>query len=338
MELTVGNKYKLGRKIGSGAFGDVYLGTNITTGEKVAIKLECIEMDYYQQQLEIKFYKMMQGGVGIPAIKWWGSEGDYNVMVMELLGPSLKDLFHSCNHKFSLKTVLLLADQLISRIEYIHTNNSIHRDIKPENILMGLGEKNNLVYIIDFGLAKKYRDSRTNLHIPRRENKSFTGSTRYASINSHLGTELSRRDDLESLGYMLMHFIRGNLPWQGFRGATRQQRNEKVGEQKRSTPVEELCRTFAPEFATYLNYCRSLGFDEKPDYAYLRQLFRNLSLRQEFTYDYVFDWNMLTLGGNHNEQETREDRDRRDGHHQHTSTTSRGVLPASNTATLEVHP
>ncbi|GFS74588.1 casein kinase I isoform epsilon [Nephila pilipes] len=258
---------------------------------------------------------MMRGGVGIPAIKWWGSEGDYNVMVMELLGPSLKDLFISCNRKFSLKTVLLLADQLISVIEYIHTNNVIHRDIKPDNILMGLGKKKNLVYIVDFGLAKEYRDSRTNLHIPRRENKALTGSPRYASINSHLGTELSRRDDLESLGYVFMHFIRGNLPWQGLRSATKKQRNDKVGEEKRSLPVEELCRTFAPEFATYLNYCRSLGFEEKPDYAYLQHLFKNLFHSQGFTYDYVFDWSMLKCGGTHNEQEMRGDRDRCEGHH-----------------------
>ncbi|GFT60412.1 casein kinase I isoform epsilon [Nephila pilipes] len=331
MELIVGNKYSLGRKIGSGTFGDVYLGTNITTGEEVAIKLECIEMTNSQLEIEREIYKVMQGGVGVPAIKWWGSEGDYNVMVTELLGPSLKDLFNSNNQKFSLKTVLLLADQLISRIEYIHTNNFIHRDIKPENILMGLGKKNNLVYIIDFGLAKKYRDSRTNLHIPRKENKAFAGSSKYASINTHLGTEQSRRDDLETLGYVLMLFIRGNLPWQGFTGATKQQRINKVGEKKMSTPVEKLCRTFAPEFTTYLNYCRTLWFDQKPDYAYLRQLFRYLSHRQGFTYDSVFDWNMLPSGGNRNEKETREDRYRRDGH-QHTSTTSRGALPAPTTA------
>ncbi|GFU34705.1 casein kinase I isoform epsilon [Nephila pilipes] len=330
MELTVGNKYSLGRKIGSGAFGDVYLGTNITTGEEVAIKLECIKRNYYKLRSEIKFYKMMRGGVAVPAIKWWGSEGDYNVMVTELLGPSLKDLFHSCNQKFSLKTVLLLADQLISGIEYIHTNNFIHRDIKPENILMGRGKKNNLVYIIDFGFAKKYRDSQTNQHIPYRNNRAFTGSIRYASINSHLGTEQSRRDDLESLGYVLMHFIRGTLPWQGFRGGTIKQRIDKVCEKKMFTPVEELCRTFAPEFETYISYCRTLWFDENPDYAYLRQLFRNLSRKQGFTYDSVFDWNMLPSGGNRNEQETREDRDRRDGH-QHTSTTSRGALPAPTT-------
>ncbi|XP_057381113.1 casein kinase I-like [Daphnia carinata] len=297
MELRVGNKYRLGRKIGSGSFGDIYLGTNIATGEEVAIKLECIKTKHPQLHIESRFYKMLQGGVGIPAVKWCGSEGDYNVMVMELLGPSLEDLFNFCSRRFSLKTVLLLADQLVCRIEYIHSKNFIHRDIKPDNFLMGLGKRGNLVYIIDFGLAKKYRDARTNAHIPYRENKNLTGTARYASIHTHVGIEQSRRDDLESLGYVLMYFNRGSLPWQGLRAATKRQKYEIISEKKMSTSVEELCRGYPAEFATYLNYCRSLRFEEKPDYPYLRHLFRNLFHRQRFTYDYVFDWNMLKFGG-----------------------------------------
>ncbi|KAF2904622.1 hypothetical protein ILUMI_01560 [Ignelater luminosus] len=297
MELRVGNKYRLGRKIGSGSFGDIYLGTNISTGEEVAIKLECIKTRHPQLHIESKFYKMMQGGVGIPQIKWCGSEGDYNVMVMELLGPSLEDLFNFCSRRFSLKTVLLLADQLISRVDFIHSRNFIHRDIKPDNFLMGLGKKGNLVYIIDFGLAKKYRDGRTHQHIPYRENKNLTGTARYASINTHLGIEQSRRDDLESLGYVLMYFNRGSLPWQGLKAATKRQKYERISEKKMSTPIEELCKGYPVEFPTYLNYCRQLRFEERPDYSYLRQLFRTLFHRQGFTYDYVFDWNMLKFGG-----------------------------------------
>lgn len=293
----MGNKYRLGRKIGSGSFGDIYLGTNISTGEEVAIKLECIKTRHPQLHIESKFYRMMQGGVGIPQMKWCGTEGDYNVMVMELLGPSLEDLFNFCSRRFSLKTVLLLADQLISRTDFIHSRNFIHRDIKPDNFLMGLGKKGNLVYIIDFGLAKKYRDGRTNQHIPYKENKNLTGTARYASINTHLGIEQSRRDDLESLGYVLMYFNRGSLPWQGLKAATKRQKYERISEKKISTPIEELCKGYPAEFSSYLNYCKQLRFEERPDYCYLRQLFRILFHRQGFTYDYVFDWNMLKFGG-----------------------------------------
>jgi len=187
--------------------------------------------------------------------------------------------------------VLLLADQLISRIEFIHGKNFIHRDMKPDNFLMGLGKKGNLVYVIDFGLAKKFRDQRTHQHIPYRENKNLTGTARYTSINTHLGIEQSRRDDMEALGYILIYFLQGTLPWQGLRAKTKAQKYEKISEKKLSTPVEELCKGTPAEFATYQSYVRSLRFEEKPDYAYLRQLIRNLFYRQGFTYDYVFDWN-----------------------------------------------
>ncbi|XP_019719656.1 casein kinase I [Hippocampus comes] len=316
MELRVGNKYRLGRKIGSGSFGDIYLGSNLTTGEEVAIKLECVKTKHPQLHIESKFYKMMQGGVGIPSIKWCGAEGDYNVMVMELLGPSLEDLFNFCSRKFSLKTVLLLADQMISRIEYIHLKNFIHRDVKPDNFLMGLGKKGNLVYIIDFGLAKKYRDARTHQHIPYRENKNLTGTARYASINTHLGIEQSRRDDLESLGYVLMYFNLGSLPWQGLKAATKRQKYERISEKKMSTPIEVLCKGYPSVFSTYLNLCRSLRFDDKPDYSYLRQLFRNLFHRQGFSYDYVFDWSMLKFGAGRTaedgDKERKEEKDEED--------------------------
>jgi serine/threonine protein kinase len=236
--------------------------------------------------------------------------GDYNVMVMELLGPSLEDLFNFCSRRFSLKTVLLLADQMISRIDYIHSRNFIHRDIKPDNFLMGLGKKGNLVYIIDFGLAKKYKDAKSCMHIPYRENKNLTGTARYASINTHLGIEQSRRDDLESLGYVLMYFNLGTLPWQGLKAANKRQKYERISEKKLSTPIEVLCKDFPAEFPTYLTYCRRLDFIQRPDYSYLRKLFRTLFHSQGFTYDYVFDWNMLKFGGprsNVNNQEQQHD-------------------------------
>ncbi|KAJ5900269.1 serine/threonine protein kinase [Penicillium subrubescens] len=289
-DVCVGNKYRIGRKIGGGSFGDIYLGTHIISGEEIAIKLENVKAKYPQLAYEARVYKSLAGGIGIPLVRWFGTECDYNAMVIDLLGPSLEDLFNFCNRRFSLKTVLLLADQLISRIEYIHARSFIHRDIKPDNFLMGIGKRGHQVNVIDFGLSKRYRDPRTHSHIPYRENKNLTGTVRYASINSHLGVEQSRRDDMESLGYVMLYFCRGYLPWQGLNAATKKQKYDRIMEKKMSTPTEVLCRGFPKEFAVYLNYARSLRFDDKPDYMYLRKLFRDLFVRESLQYDHVFDW------------------------------------------------
>merc|ERR1712062_969248 len=231
MELRVGGKYRLGRKIGSGSFGDIYLGTNINTGDEVAIKLESTKTRHPQLAYEYKVYRILAGGVGVPIVRWFGKEGDYNVMVMEILGPSLEDLFNFCSRRFTMKTVLMLADQMIGRIEFVHNKNFIHRDIKPDNFLMGIGRHCNKLFLIDYGLAKKFRDNRTRQHIAYREDKNLTGTARYASINAHLGIEQSRRDDMESLGYVLMYFNRGSLPWQGLKAATKKTEIRKnIGE------------------------------------------------------------------------------------------------------------
>lgn len=261
------------------------------------IKLEPVKSKSPQLLYEYKLYKLLQGGTGIAEAFWFGVEGDYNVMVMEFLGPSLENLFTLCGKKFSLKTVLMVGDQILRRIEYIHSKNFIHRDIKPENFVLGTGDKSSIIYCIDFGLSKKYRDSK-HVHIPYSEDKSLTGTARYASINTHLGIEQSRRDDIESIAYVLIYLAKGSLPWQTIKGCDEvgmkgSEKYKKLSESKFTITAEKLCEGLPSEFALFLNYSRSLNFEDKPDYLYLRKLLRSVFIKEKCTLDGVFDWNLV---------------------------------------------
>lgn len=292
MQTGLHEKYHIYHKIGAGTFGDVYLGVDRTSGEEVAIKLESINVKHPRLQCEAQMYEALAGSVGIPSLHWYGTGSSHHAMVLDLLGPNLEKLFNICRRRFSLKTILLLADQLISRVEQTHAKSIIHRDIKPDNFIVGNEKVDHQVSIVDFGLAKQYRDTKTLLHMDCRENTGFTGTTRYASINAHLGLELSRRDDIESLAYVLLYFGHGSLPWQGCKAATRRETHDHILAKKIATSTEDLCSGLPQEFATCLEYARSLTFYEKPDYNYLRRIFRGLFVRAGFKYDFVFDWTL----------------------------------------------
>ncbi|KAJ2781020.1 Palmitoylated plasma membrane-bound casein kinase [Coemansia javaensis] len=289
----VGVHYRVGKKIGEGSFGIIYEG-NI-------LREEVRKSEAPQLRDEYRSYRILAGEQGIPAAYYFGQEGLHNVLCIDLLGPSLEDLFDRCRRRFTVKTVAMLAKNMLTRVQTVHEHNMIYRDIKPDNFLIGhpTSRTANMVYMVDFGMAKQYRDPKTQQHIPYRERKSLSGTARYMSINTHLGREQSRRDDLEALGHVFMYFLRGSLPWQGLKAGTNKQKYEKIGERKQQVGVRELCEGFPPEFAVYLSTVRKYAFEETPDYDYLRGLFDTVLANAGETDDGMYDWRKLDNGRGH---------------------------------------
>ena len=282
-------KYKPEKKLGEGSFGKIYSSVNVTDGEHYALKMENKESGQNLLESEAYFLCYLRG-YGIPSVKSYGFSGNYNIMVMELLGKSLEDIFQSQQKKFSIKTVCMIGIQMLDRLEFVHQKNIIHRDIKPDNFVLGLDNKSHIIYILDFGLSKKFRSSRTHQHIKFSVNKKLTGTARYASINALKGCEQSRRDDLEAIGYVLMYFLRGSLPWQGLHVNKGEDRYKKILQKKKSTSAEDLCKGFPNEFCEYINYTRNLEFEADPDYKFLRGLLTTVLEKQKCQYDFHYDW------------------------------------------------
>lgn len=290
----VSGRWRLGAKLGAGAFGEVYIATDIETGEVVAVKMERMGNKHPQLHYENRVYKWFNNSsqdlIGIPHPRFFGRLGSYNVLIMDRLGPSLEDRLNECKRRMSIKSVMMIGIQAMRRIEFVHSKSFLHRDIKPDNMLMGVGSDISTVFLVDFGLAKRYRDHTTKQHLPYREGKHLTGTARYASVHTHLGIEQARRDDLESLGYVLVYLYRGELPWQGIRVQNKKQKYAKIRDKKQNITTRELCRDMPSQMVEYFRYVRRLEFEDRPDYSYLRSLFRKALERKGLVDDGIFDW------------------------------------------------
>jgi serine/threonine protein kinase len=295
MELLIAGRYRVGRRIGKGSNSEVFEATDETAGELVAVKLEPSKTTSPQVIYEAKVLKKLEGGLGIPRVHWYGVAGNYNAMVMELLGPSLDELFAQSGSLFSTRTCLLLGVQMLERLECLHRRGFLHRDVKPANFLMGRGSLSQQVFLIDLGFTKRYRDAKTLKHMPYRGGRSSKGTARFCSRRAHLGKELSRRDDLEAMGHTLIFFNRGGLPWDGVSGADKFTKYAKIGALKRSCSVRKLCKQLPAEFAAFMTYSRNLRFDEAPDYGYLRGLLLQALMRDGSKLTDAFDWSWSSV-------------------------------------------
>ena len=220
-------------------------------------------------------------------------------MIMELLGDNLEKLFNKNNRKFSLKTICEISNQTISRLEYIHNKNIIHRDIKPENFLIGINNNKNILYLIDYGLSKKYKNKK-GFHIPYIEGKKLIGTIKYISINTLLGIEQSRRDDLESLSYTIIYLLKGNLPWIGLKVKNKNEKIEKIMNMKMYSKLDEICDGLPKEFAIFLQYTRDIGFNQTPNYNFLRKIIENVSIKNKIILDNQLNFESIYYNENMN--------------------------------------
>ena len=280
------SKYKVIKKLGEGSFGKVYKAEY--NGEYYALKFESRSKNKSLLEMESTIMAYLQGP-NIPYIKSFGYSGDYNLLVMQYLDKSLEDIFQ-LRKTFSIKTTAMIGFQLIGVLHFIHDKNFIHRDVKPDNCVMGSDDLNENLYLIDFGLAKKYRSSRSLKQYPMTKKKKLTGTARYASIHALEGFEQSRRDDMESVGYVMAYFLRGGLPWQGLKVKTRENKYKNILEKKKEIPSTELFKGFPLEFSEILDNMKNLEYQEEPEYEMLRNKLLSLCKRLNYKFDYIYDW------------------------------------------------
>ncbi len=299
LDRIICSKYYIEEKIGEGACGTVFQGYEIETKEKVAIKVEIKNPNYYGT-LELEMYRLfLLEGKGIPKLYHFYSSSNYDILVEELLGNSLSFFFDKCNKNFSLKTVSILAIQILELIKHIHSKYQLHRDIKPENFVTGIKNKGNehQIYMIDFGISKKYYDKKNERHIKFTTGNRLIGNLKFCSKNAHKGYELSRRDDLENFGYMLIYFLKGGLPWENLDLWNNEGKKMNIAQMKFKLSAKNLCQGLPEEFRILLEYSENLRFEEEPDYDYLIGLFKGL-LSKELGLSYeeiiinkkIFDW------------------------------------------------
>ena len=279
-------KYQCIKKLGEGSFGRIYEA--VYNSEHFALKFEDINSNSNLLENEASIMNYLKGP-NIPFVRSYGTSGNYNILIMQLMGKSLEDLIN-LKKTFPIKTVCLIGYQMINVLEYIHNKHFVHRDLKPDNFVVGLNDLSKYLYLLDFGLAKKYRSSVTLKQYPLINKKKLTGTARYASINALRGFEQSRRDDLESAGYVLMYFLRGSLPWQGIPGKTKDERYKKILQKKNDTSAQELCEGFPDEFEKYIEYTRNMEYEEEPDYDKLRDYFIEVLEKQNDVFDYIYVW------------------------------------------------
>ena len=283
-------KYKPLKLIGKGTFSDVYLSLNTKTNKYVAIKAEKKCKNGVELLESEAFLLYSLRGFGIPQVLSYGRTKTHNILVLPLLGKSLLDLFIYKNKNISINDICLIAIQILDRIEWIHSNNIVYRDIKPENFLFGKKDPE-VLYLIDFGLCRKYRSSTTGKHIKPKNMGKFTGTSRYASLYAMAGNEQSRRDDIESIGYMIIFLMKKKLPWQGIKGNSYKECYHKLYLMKKYIEMEELCKGLPSEIIDYMNNARSLKFEEEPNYKYLKSLFNNILKKCKFKFENnIFSW------------------------------------------------